>query len=68
MQKQQRTIQHVVSFQGIGLHSGIKVNVKLLPMPPDTGIQFQRVDLPNKPIIEALVHHVVETICFYELH
>lgn len=30
-------------------------------MPIDTGIQFQRIDLPNQPIIEACVAHVVAT-------
>ena len=43
MDKQQ-TIGKEVSFQGIGLHTGIKVKVKLLPALPDSGIVFFRED------------------------
>jgi len=40
----QQTIEKEISCIGIGLHSGKKVNMKLLPAPPDTGIIFKRVD------------------------
>ncbi|MEF2228836.1 MAG: bifunctional UDP-3-O-[3-hydroxymyristoyl] N-acetylglucosamine deacetylase/3-hydroxyacyl-ACP dehydratase [Candidatus Cardinium sp.] len=61
MQCQQQTIQHIVRFEGIGLHTGSKVKVTLAPMPMHTGIQFQRVDLPDQPCIEASVAYVVAT-------
>ncbi|AXI24570.1 UDP-3-O-[3-hydroxymyristoyl] N-acetylglucosamine deacetylase [Cardinium endosymbiont of Sogatella furcifera] len=61
MHHQQQTIQHIVRFEGIGLHTGKKVKVTLTPMPMDTGIQFQRVDLPDQPCIEASVAYVVGT-------
>ncbi|TSJ80998.1 MAG: bifunctional UDP-3-O-[3-hydroxymyristoyl] N-acetylglucosamine deacetylase/3-hydroxyacyl-ACP dehydratase [Candidatus Cardinium sp.] len=60
-QRQQQTIQRIISFEGIGLHTGSRVKGRLLPMPIDTGIQFQRVDLPGQPCIEASVTHVVAT-------
>ncbi|WP_342265156.1 bifunctional UDP-3-O-[3-hydroxymyristoyl] N-acetylglucosamine deacetylase/3-hydroxyacyl-ACP dehydratase [Cardinium endosymbiont of Philonthus spinipes] len=59
MQRQQQTIQRTISFEGIGLHTGEKVKATFTPMPIDTGIQFQRVDLPGQPCIEASVTHVV---------
>ncbi len=47
----QKTIKKSVSFTGIGLHSGKKVNVCLKPSEPDTGIVFKRVDLKENNII-----------------
>ncbi|HEX4916432.1 MAG TPA: UDP-3-O-acyl-N-acetylglucosamine deacetylase [Limnobacter sp.] len=43
----QRTLKQVLSATGIGLHSGKRVTMTLRPAPPDTGIVFRRVDLPN---------------------
>jgi UDP-3-O-[3-hydroxymyristoyl] N-acetylglucosamine deacetylase len=37
----------VLSATGIGLHSGKRVTMTLRPAPPDTGIVFRRVDLPE---------------------
>jgi UDP-3-O-[3-hydroxymyristoyl] N-acetylglucosamine deacetylase len=53
MQVYQRTIAKEVSFSGIGLHTGRKVNVVLSPAPPDTGIVFIRTDLKGAPSIKA---------------
>jgi UDP-3-O-[3-hydroxymyristoyl] N-acetylglucosamine deacetylase len=41
----QRTLQQAVRASGIGLHSGRKVFMSLLPAGPDTGIVFRRTDL-----------------------
>lgn len=43
----QRTLKQVLSATGIGLHSGKRVTMTLRPAPPDTGIVFRRVDLPE---------------------
>lgn len=51
--KQQHTITKSISFKGIGLHSGDVVDVKLKPMPVDSGITFCRMDLSDKPIIKS---------------
>ncbi|ADU97027.1 UDP-3-O-acyl-N-acetylglucosamine deacetylase [Thermovibrio ammonificans] len=53
MQVYQRTLEREVAFSGIGLHTGKKVNVRLVPAPPDTGIVFVRVDLPGSPSVKA---------------
>lgn len=42
-----------VSISGTGLHTGILADMVLNPANPGFGIQFQRIDLPNKPIIRA---------------
>ena len=41
----QHTIARPVSTEGIGLHTGVPVHVRLLPAPSGTGIVFNRVDL-----------------------
>lgn len=41
------TIQRAVSFRGVGLHSGVPVQMTILPAPPATGIVFRRTDLDN---------------------
>jgi UDP-3-O-[3-hydroxymyristoyl] N-acetylglucosamine deacetylase len=44
---QQRTLKAMTRAVGVGLHSGQKVEMTLRPAPPDTGIVFRRVDLPQ---------------------
>jgi UDP-3-O-[3-hydroxymyristoyl] N-acetylglucosamine deacetylase/3-hydroxyacyl-[acyl-carrier-protein] dehydratase len=58
---QQQTLRQSVSFDGIGLHSGNRVNMTFLPAPPDSGVRFRRIDLDGKPEIEARVEHVSTT-------
>ena len=41
----QHTLKTSIGFVGIGLHSGRRVQVSLLPAGPDTGIVFRRTDL-----------------------
>ena len=51
-----------MSYSGVGLHSGNRVTMTLVPAPPNAGIRFRRVDLEGKPEIEARVENVVENI------
>ncbi len=39
------TIRRPVQASGVGLHSGVPVNIRILPAPPGTGIVFVRTDL-----------------------
>lgn len=57
----QRTLKRPTSCEGVGLHSGAKVTLRLMPAPADHGIVFVRVDLPGKPIIPAKANCVVST-------
>ncbi len=58
---QQQTIGRPAAYSGVGLHSGNRVNMTILPAEPATGVRFRRVDLEGKPEIEAKVENVVET-------
>ena len=57
----QQTLNGPAEFSGVGLHSGNRVNMKILPAPVNTGVRFRRVDLEGKPEIEARVENVSET-------
>jgi len=58
---QQQTLNRTASFTGVGLHSGNRVTMTLLPAPANAGVRFRRVDLEGKPEIEARVENVAET-------
>ena len=57
----QHTLKGSVELPGVGLHTGEEVHMTLKPANPGFGIRFQRVDLPDKPIIKADVDYVVDT-------
>jgi len=46
----QKTLNDKVELSGIGLHNGIKVNLRLLPAPEDHGIVFKRIDIDSNKI------------------
>ena len=54
----QKTIQKEVSFNGIGLHSGLNTVVKILPASENHGIVFKRTDLDKNNIIKANFENV----------
>ena len=58
---QQQTLAKPASYSGVGLHSGNKVSMTLLPAPPNSGIIFRRVDLDSRAEIPAQVGYVAET-------
>lgn len=58
--EKQQTLQNEVSTSGIGLFTGENVSLKILPAPPNTGIVFTRVDLPDQPKIPARLQFVRE--------
>jgi len=58
--EKQKTIKNEVELTGIGLNTGNKVRLRFKPSPPNSGINFVRVDLDNKPIINAEVTNLVE--------
>jgi UDP-3-O-[3-hydroxymyristoyl] N-acetylglucosamine deacetylase/3-hydroxyacyl-[acyl-carrier-protein] dehydratase len=57
----QHTLNSPVSIHGTGLHTGVVVDMTLKPANPGFGIQFQRVDLPNQPVIKADCDLVTDT-------
>lgn len=50
------TIQRPVEADGVGLHSGAPVRMRILPAPPQTGIVFLRTDLDNFAIPASWRH------------
>lgn len=60
MNTKQHTIAEPVTISGVGLHTGVEVNMTFLPAPINHGIKFQRVDLEGQPIVEADVDYVVD--------
>ena len=49
----QKTIAKEISFSGIGLHTGVNCDIKLLPAEANTGIAFKRTDLAKNNTISA---------------
>jgi len=61
MIEKQRTLGKEVSLNGKGLHTGIGVTITFKPAPPNYGYKFCRIDLPGKPLIDALAENVSDT-------
>ena len=61
MAEKQRTLKSAVHLQGVGLHTGEKVNLEICPAPDNHGYKFQRIDLEGQPIIKVDCDLVVAT-------
>ena len=60
----QRTVKNAVLIDGIGLHSGKKVTINILPALPNSGIQFKRLDVKENNIVIPSVFNVTNaTLC-----
>ena len=60
----QSTIADKISLSGVGIHTGKKVNMSVLPSPPNSGIVFKRIDLKHNNIIIPNFQNVSEaTLC-----
>lgn len=57
----QRTLQSLTRAVGVGVHSGRKVELTLRPAPPDHGIVFRRIDLPQPVDIPVSAEAVSDT-------
>ena len=60
MHIKQHTILKSVTISGVGLHTGVDVNMTFLPAPPNHGVKFQRVDIEGQPTVDADVDNVVD--------
>lgn len=67
LSSQQHTLAHQFERSGIGLHSGLSVQVKVQPAEPEEGRYFVRVDLPGQPRIPARIDCVGQTVLSTEL-
>ena len=59
MEKQQ-TIKKEVTIEGIGLHTGEKVKLRFKPADVNTGINFVRIDSPQKVQIQAHISNILD--------
>ncbi|MDC1128358.1 UDP-3-O-acyl-N-acetylglucosamine deacetylase [Candidatus Pelagibacter sp.] len=60
----QKTVNKEVIIDGIGLHSGQRVTMRVLPALPNSGIQFKRIDIPKNNIVIPSVFNVTNaTLC-----
>jgi UDP-3-O-[3-hydroxymyristoyl] N-acetylglucosamine deacetylase len=59
----QRTIKREIEINGVGLHSGLPICMRLLPAPANHGIMFQRTDIQGRQgKIPALWDRVIDTM------
>ena len=60
----QKTLNKKFSVSGIGVHTGAKVNMNVLPASSNTGIIFRRIDLRNNNLIIPNYSNVIDaTLC-----
>ena len=57
----QCTLKNSFTVSGKGLHTGMAIEATFRPAPVNHGYKFQRIDLDDKPVIDALAENVVET-------
>lgn len=57
----QKTLKESFSLSGKGLHTGLNLTVTFRPAPENHGYKIRRIDLEEKPVIDAVADNVVET-------
>ena len=58
----QKTLKSTMTFEGIALHSGKMVHMKVKPAQPNTGIVFKRTDLKNNNTVIPGIFNVSSAI------
>ena len=61
MESNQHTLKGPHRFEGKGLHTGTFSHMTVSPAPVGYGVKFRRVDLPGRPVIDALAENVSGT-------
>ena len=56
----QKTLNDIVSFKGVGLHTGLESTIYIKPSNSDTGIVFRDLNDPNKSVV-ANIKNVKKT-------
>jgi UDP-3-O-[3-hydroxymyristoyl] N-acetylglucosamine deacetylase/3-hydroxyacyl-[acyl-carrier-protein] dehydratase len=60
--EKQTTIEKEVSISGRGIHTGNKVNVTLKPAVVDSGVNFMRTDLAQRPVIKGHIEYLLGSV------
>ena len=58
----QKTINKDITFNGIGLHSGLAVTMTVKPAAPNTGIIFKRIDLKENNVVVPNIFNVSSAV------
>jgi UDP-3-O-[3-hydroxymyristoyl] N-acetylglucosamine deacetylase/3-hydroxyacyl-[acyl-carrier-protein] dehydratase len=58
MSDRQHTLAKSASIEGTSLHTGEKVTLTLQPAPENFGFKFRRMDIEDKPLIDASIEKV----------
>jgi UDP-3-O-[3-hydroxymyristoyl] N-acetylglucosamine deacetylase len=58
----QKTINKNITLNGIGLHTGLEVNLVIKPAEPNTGIIFKRIDIKENNIVIPNIFNVSSAI------
>lgn len=57
----QTTIKGSFTLSGKGLHTGLDIVAEFCPAPEGHGYKFQRIDMPDQPIVDAVAENVKNT-------
>ena len=57
-QLNQKTIKKAINLDGVGLHTGKRVSMRINPSEPNTGIIFKRTDIQNNNTVIPNVYNV----------
>ncbi len=54
----QTTLKSSFTLSGKGLHTGLQITAEFMPAPENHGYKFQRIDLDDQPVIDAVAENV----------
>ena len=57
----QKTLKESFTLSGKGLHTGLEITAEFCPAPDNHGYKFQRIDLEDQPVIDAVAENVKST-------
>jgi len=57
----QTTLKSSFTLSGKGLHTGLQITAEFMPAPENHGYKFQRIDLDDRPVIDAVAENVKAT-------
>lgn len=61
MDYRQRTLRETIGCSGIGLHCGEKIDIRIRPAAPDSGIRFVRTDIEGRPSVKVEPDKILDT-------
>ena len=64
----QKTLSKKFSVSGVGVHTGAKVNMNVLPASANTGIVFKRIDLKKNNLIIPNYNNVMDVTLLSLIH